>query len=479
MTRGCIAFLSLLCGFAAASAGQPAGHAEASKPNVLVILADDLGYADVGFHGSREIPTPHIDRIAAEGVVFPQGYVSGAVCAPSRAGLITGRYQDRFGSSRNPTVNPNVPNGVPRSERMISELLKPAGYRTMAVGKWHMGTFPGLHPQDRGFDESFGLLEGGCDYFADNLTLNDFSEVTTDWGWYKIKLRRNGVPVSSTGYVTDLFSDAAADFIRRQTPDTPFFLYLAYNAPHGPLQATEAGLARFAHIEDPRRRTYAAMVAAMDDGIGRVLAALDETGAAQRTIVFFLSDNGGPIADNASNNAPLRGRKGDAWEGALRVPFALRWPGVVTPGTVYEHPIIALDICATVVAAAGPEARAALLPDKPLDGVDLAPFLTQATSVPPHDALYWRWFDDDRYAVRDSRHKLIVSRDGAGPRGLFDLSADIAERTDLLRAPSPSPEAEAEAEAEAERLTALAEAWMRDLVPPAYPPLSGRWRPGK
>ena len=445
------------------------GEAAPPKPNLVLIVADDLGYADVGFQGCLDIPTPNIDRIANEGARFTNGYVTAAVCGPSRAGFITGRYQDRFGSSRNPTIDPTVPNGVPRSERTIAELLKPAGYNTMLSGKWHLGTYPGLQPRDRGFDEFFGFLSGGHDYFPQNLKLNDISEVRKKWGWYRTRLIHNGRRVDIDDYLTDELSDAAVDFIDRKAGDEPFFVYLSYNAPHTPMQATEEYLARFSGIGDERRRTYAAMVSAMDDGIGRVLDALDRSGEADSTLVVFLSDNGG-AANNASDNTPLRGRKSHPWEGGVRVPFAMRWPDAIEPRTVYPHPISSLDIAGTIVAAAGPEAQSALLPDKPLDGVNLVPYLNGTEPGRPHEVLYWRWYDQGMYALRAADEKLIVSSSPSDFGGLYDLAADVGEQSDLSRSPGSN--------GAVERLEGLAEAWFTELVPPAYPGL-GSWDPAK
>lgn len=244
---------------------------QASKPNVIIILADDLGYADVGFNGSTEIPTPNIDRIAKEGVVFTNGYVTYSVCGPSRAGLITGRYQNRFGYATNPIIAPDDPNmGLPLSERTLATELKTAGYTNGVIGKWHLGTHESLKPDKRGFDHFFGFLSGGHRYFPEEYIFKDLSEVKKDWDWYQTKLLLNNEPVEETDYLTDALSREAVKFIDANR-DHPFFLYLAYNAPHGPLQATAEYLSRFSHIENEKRRTYAAMVSAMDDGIGKVL----------------------------------------------------------------------------------------------------------------------------------------------------------------------------------------------------------------
>jgi arylsulfatase A-like enzyme len=467
------AALCLAASAYAAEQGADAGPD--ARPNLVLILADDLGYADVGFNGCRDIPTPSIDRIAAEGVRFTEAYVTGAVCGPSRAGLITGRYQDRFGCGNNPTVNPAVPNGVPTSERMISELLGPAGYESKAVGKWHLGTYPGLRPMERGFDEFYGFLTGGHDYFPENLTLEDLSEVNRKWAWYRTKLVDNGERVATEKYLTDELSDKAVEFIDRER-EGPFFLYLCYNAPHTPMQATEEYLARFEGIADKRRRTYAAMVSAMDDGIGRVLDALDRREITGETIVVFLSDNGG-ATNNASRNTPLRGHKSSPFEGGIRVPFALRWPGVAEPGAIYEEPISSLDIAATIVEAAGPEARAQVRETHPLDGVDLRPFLAGEASGVPHELLLWRWHSRDQGAVRLGDLKLIARGEKGGGDLLFDVERDTSERRNLLRIEldeSGAPIVSRDGSARAGILRDALENWTAELIPPAHPSL-GSW----
>ena len=440
--------------------------AEQRPPNLIVILTDDQGYADVGFNGCQDIPTPNIDRIALEGARCSNGYVTYAVCGPSRAGLITGRYQDRFGACRNPTIDPTVPNnGVPVEEKNIAELLRPIGYKSMAVGKWHLGTYPNLRPLVRGFDEFFGFLSGGHDYFAENLTLQDLSEVEKPWDWYRTKLLRNDQRVEIQGYLTDELSDAAVDFIQRNH-DQPFFLYLAYNAPHTPMQATKKYLDRFPNIETDRRRTYAAMVSAVDDGVGLVLDKLAEHGLEQDTIVFFLSDNGG-ASNNASRNRPLRGNKGDPFEGGVRVPFAVRWTDTVPAGIDYHLPVSSLDIAATIVA----HAEAITSADKPLDGVDLIPHLTGQSSGAPHPLLFWRWFDQERYAVRLGSNKLILMHSEKdkikfAPGMFFNLEDDVGEKRNLF----------------SERNREVAEAssrlanWREQLIEPLAPGL-GSWKP--
>ena len=403
-----------------------ASSQNASKPNVIIILVDDLGYNDVGFNGSIEIPTPQIDRIAKNGVKFTEGYVSYAVCGPSRAGLITGRYQQRFGFERNPLLAPNDPNmGLPLSEETLATVLGRNGYTNMAIGKWHLGAHKSLYPLKRGFDEFYGFLGGGHDYFPEKWVLNDISEITHQWDGYKTKLMRDNARVEESEYLTDALSREAVDFIDRNSKQ-PFFLYLAYNAPHTPMHATQKYLNRFSHIENEKRRTYAAMVSAVDDGVGLVLNKLEEKGISNNTMVFFLSDNGGPERANASDNGPLRGQKSDVFEGGIRVPFAMQWPGKISPGQIYKNQVISLDIFATAVARSNTEVN----PEKPLDGVDLIPYLTGRQEGKPHHVLYWRKFDDHSHAVRIDDYKMVNNK-GKGV-ALFNLAKDIGEQNPVV-----------------------------------------------
>ncbi|MBK8515717.1 MAG: sulfatase-like hydrolase/transferase [Saprospiraceae bacterium] len=284
-------------------------HVDDRAPNLIIILADDLGYEDVGFNGCKDIPTPNIDKIASNGVKFTNAYVSYAVCGPSRAGLITGRYQDRFGFERNPLFAPNDPNmGLPLSEETLAEALKKANYKSVALGKWHLGAYQTLRPLNRGFDDFFGFLSGGHQYFPENMTLEDEFEVKAQFDAYKTKLLKNNQRIEEKEYLTDAISREAVYSIEKYK-DEPFFLYVAYNAPHAPLQATGKYLSRFEAISDNKRKTYAAMVSAIDDGVGRILEKLDLLGLTDNTIICFLSDNGGPEKVNASNNGILRGQR--------------------------------------------------------------------------------------------------------------------------------------------------------------------------
>jgi arylsulfatase A-like enzyme len=395
----------------ASSAAGPAGAAAAAKrPNIVLIVADDLGYGELTVQGfAKDIPTPHIDAIARRGVRFTQGYVSAPLCSPTRAGLATGRYQQRFGHEFNPgpAAGANSGFGLPRSETTIAERMKSFGYATGMVGKWHLGFAPELTPPQRGFGFFFGFLGGAHAYLPAQRAASIY---------------RGSTPVAEKEYLTDAFAREAVAFIE-QHKDEPFFLYLPFNAVHNPLQAPETYLSRFAGIKDQKRRTFAAMTAAMDDAVGRVLGKLDELKLAGDTLVVFISDNGGPTTATSSGNGPLRGQKGQVWEGGIRVPFMMQWPGRLPAGAVYVQPVISLDVHPTIVAATGAD----LSPDWKLDGVNLLPFVTGAASGRPHETLYWRM--GAKHAIRDGDWKLTVEP-GTAP-GLFDLSQDIGEKTDL------------------------------------------------
>jgi arylsulfatase A-like enzyme len=400
---------------------------KADKPNVIIILTDDQGYADVGFNGCKDIPTPNIDRIAKNGVVFTQAYVSYAVCAPSRAGLITGRYQDRFGYSRNPLYRPFDPEiGVSLNEQMLPQLLQQAGYRTMGIGKWHLGVHEQFRPWKRGFDEFYGFLGGGHKYFPNEYDINHPDSAKNEGQSYRTKLIRNENIVESKEYLTDELSNEAVAFIERNKQQ-PFFLYLAYNAPHTPLQASEKYLSRFEDIKDPKRKTYAAMVSAVDDGVGAVLNKLKELNIDENTIVIFLSDNGGPEKDNSSNNGVLRGAKGSLFEGGIRVPFAMQWPKKIKANSIFNDPIISLDIFATVAA----NISGGLKPKSPLDGVNLIPHIQGTKKDAPHEYLFWRQFDPKNYAVlHSSGLKQVILRDTS--MSVYDLKSDIGEETNVV-----------------------------------------------
>ena len=427
------------------------------KPNLIIILTDDQGYKDVGFNGSTDIKTPHIDRIANEGTRFTNGYVSYPVCGPSRAGLLTGRYQDRFGFTSNPTMDPTITqNGIPTTEKNIAEVLKPAGYTSGIIGKWHMGTHPELRPNKRGFDYFYGFLSGGHQYFPEDLTLNDLDDVKYKYDWYRTRLLENEQRVDTDEYLTDELSHEAVNFIKRES-DKPFFLYVAYNAPHTPLQASEKYLARYQHIKDKKRRTYAAMVSAVDDGVGHILATLKEQGIDDNTLVVFLSDNGG-ARNNASDNGELRGHKNDLFEGGVRVPFAARWPNRIPAGVDFHQPVSSLDILATIVV----QAKVDISKNKALDGTDLMPYITNEKSGSPHDILFWRHVKSNYHAVRSGTDKLVQVKQNPM---MFDLDKDFGESNNI---------AEKQIEKEGSMQKAYLQ-WESELQGAAFPYL-GSWK---
>ena len=416
--------------------------AAADRPNILLIVGDDMGYADVGFHGCKDIPTPHLDALAAAGVRCTQGYVTGPYCSPTRAALLTGRQQNRFGHEYNPNGN----NGLPLSETTLPERLAKAGYVTGMVGKWHLGAKPEHTPTRRGFTEFFGFLGGAHSYFN------------------KGSILRGTEPVKEIDYTTDAFGREASAFVQAHK-DKPWFLYLAFNAVHTPMDATDARLAKFAAITDKKRRTYAAMMSALDDNVGRVRQALKESGQAERTIILFISDNGGPTMNgtttNGSSNAPLRGSKRTTLEGGIRVPFLVAWPGQLKPA-VYDFPVVQLDLHATALAAAGVNVG----PEAKLEGVDLLPYFSGAKKEAPHEALYWRF--GAQMAIREGDWKLVRYDGNADTNNgkaqpvsavkLYDLSKDIHEDRDLS----------AEQPAKVKQLQARWDEWNRGNVKPLW-----------
>ncbi len=418
------------------SGGSGGGPPPARKPNVVLIVADDLGYADLGVQGATDVRTPHVDSIAANGIRFTNGYASGCVCSPTRAGLLTGRYQQRFGHEKNLRYPFPPGGGLPVGEKTLAECLKPLGYATGAVGKWHLGIESQFFPLHRGFDEFFGFLFGDHSYL--------------DWDIEpENPVYRGTQTVVETTYLTDAFTREAVSFIDRHQAG-PFFLYLAFSAPHDPLEATPAYLDRFPGIADSRRRTFAAMLSAMDDGVGAVLGRLRALGIEEETLIFFISDNGGIPAENTSLNTPLRGQKGQLYEGGVRVPFMVQWKGRLPAGRVDTRPVSSLDLFTTSMAAAG----GAPPSDRVIDGVNLLPYLDGTNPGAPHPILFWKY--GSPAAVRKGDWKLV--KVGSNPSQLFDLGADLSETTDLA-ASQPAKVAELEAD--------LA-AWKSELVPPLW-----------
>jgi arylsulfatase A-like enzyme len=432
-------FMVWAAALAAAIGGQASAENAPARPNIVLIVGDDMGYADIGVHGCKDIPTPHIDSLAKNGVRCTSGYVSGPYCSPTRAGLLTGRYQQRFGHEFNPGPSPTGEVGLPVDQVTLADRLKQAGYKTGMVGKWHLGNAEKFHPLNRGFQEFFGFLGGAHSYFvSDNRgTKGQVNAVL-----------RGFEPVQEPEYLTDAFAREAVAFIDRHQKQ-PFFLYLTFNAVHTPMHATDKYLAQFKDVTDEKRRTYCAMMSAMDDAIGAVLAKLDEARLTENTLVMFVSDNGGPQPANASSNAPLRGNKATTWEGGIRVPYLIQWKGKLRSGLTFDQPVIQLDMHATALAAAG-----AKIPGE-LDGVNLLPHLTGEKTSPPHEALYWRF--GPQFAIRMGNYKLVKAT-GIDQPQLFDLAADIGETQDLSGA---KPEV-------VKDLTARYEEWNKTLDKPRW-----------
>ena len=401
----------------------------ADRPNIVVLMADDMGFADLGFTGSQDIRTPHLDRLAESGVTFTNGYVTHPYCGPSRAGLLSGRYRQRFGFETNPAYDPSNPYlGIDVDQKLFPKRLQEAGYLTGVVGKWHLGAAAPFHPSKRGFDYFYGFLGGGHDYFRIDLR-QPVKEA------YLQALERNGKPAEFEGYLTTALSSDAAKFVLKNgKKDDPFFLYVAYNAPHAPLQAPEEAIERYSNIKERKRQVYAAMVDVMDDGIGKVIAALEQTGARENTLVFFLSDNGGPQSTpkqptkwNGSSNGVFRGGKGDLYDGGVHVPFIASWPAKIAAGTVYDKPVISLDIAATALECA--EAPKSATND--LEGIDLIAALEGSAEAVPHEFLYWREGGPNaRWSILSAdRHKHVQNKKDGSPE-LFHLPDDVSEASD-------------------------------------------------
>lgn len=402
-----------------------------TKPNIVLIVADDLGYADVLFNPrhSKEVTTPNLDALAKEGLIFRQGYVTGHVCSPTRAGLMTGRYQQRVGIY---TAGEGG-SGLPMTEKIFPQYLKTAGYATCQLGKWHLGPTPEWSPALRGFDEVFGFLgRGAHDYFK----LDDPDD----------PIYRGTNAIHETGYLTDRLGEEAVSFVQRHTAQ-PFFLYLAFNAVHAPLQAPADEIAKF-NTGSTERNTLLAMGKRMDDAIGKLVTTLKKEGRWNNTLLFFISDNGGPLAQTA-DNTPLRGGKHQDYEGGIRVPFLVCWPDQIKGGRESQAPVISLDFLPTALAAAGLPSPT----DQPLDGINLLP-IARGETPPTSRNLFWcSGSIEGWWAIRSGDWKLVAQKSKIE---LFDLGKDSSEQTDLAKA---NPEKIAE-------LTKLHDAWLADMAMP-------------
>ncbi|MFM8469061.1 MAG: sulfatase-like hydrolase/transferase [Limisphaerales bacterium] len=520
----CSLLRGLTLALLAACFGLNSPAAAATRPpNLVLILADDLGYAELGCQGAKDIRTPHLDSLARNGVRCTAGYVTASYCTPSRAGLLTGRNQTRFGHELNVVGRQNLEPtiGLPLAEKTLADHLKVRGYATGLLGKWHLGATEAFHPQRRGFDEFFGFLHEGHFYVpgppwsgvttwlrtnalppsaGPRLTQGDLifsTHLKTSEPRYDDQnpLLRGTQPVTEREYLTDALARESVAFIERHRAE-PFFLYLAFNAPHSPRQAPPRYLDRFRHIEDIHRRLFAAMVSAMDDAVGAVLAKLRAENLEEQTLIVFLSDNGGPTAELTSGNAPFSGGKGSFLEGGLRVPFLVQWKGQLPAGKTFPHPITALDLAPTFLAAAAArqnpvgrdsvephiersEASAASISGKgtpnqktrsarassvgkwgsteshptSFEGLTLLPHLRGESPLPARP-LFWRM--GRQAALRQGDWKLL--RVGDEPWQLFNLATDPAEQTDLA-ASQPAVVAE---------LSAAWAKWNQQNIPPLW-----------
>lgn len=390
-------------------------------PNIVLVVVDDLGYGDLNLYGGSLAPTPNIDDLAAHSTRLTSGYATSCLCAPSRAGLLSGKYPQRFGFEYNPGdnahSNPNT--GMPTDQVLVEDRLHARGYRTGLIGKWHLGNLPGKTPMDRGFDRFYGIYGGASDYLP---------------GVGSINLWDNRQHAISLQYITDEYTDQAVNFINSPEKQ-PFFLYLSYSALHVPYQATPAYLNRVPWLTGDQQ-IYAAMLTAVDDGLGRVRQAISARHLNNRTLVVFMSDNGGAIKFGAASNGPLNGGKEDFFEGGVRIPMMYSWPGVIPQNAVYNQPASMLDFMPTVMSAAG----APVAPEVQTDGVDLIPYLKGENPESPHSVLYWR--KGRLKAIRDGNMKWLNNIDDFGKVtfGLFDLSTDLGEQKNLRK---KSPEVEA------------------------------------
>lgn len=426
----------------------------ADKPNVLIIVSDDQGYVDAGFQGGTDVPTPNLDKLAASGVRCTNGYASHPFCSPTRAGLMTGRYQARFGHEFNPVYDPlDESEGLPLKERILPQYLKEVGYTTGWVGKWHLGSSPAHSPWQRGFDETYGFIGGGHRFM----------------GWkpnerqYTLALTRNGKETSDVpNHLTTAFGDEAAAFIQRHKT-SPWMLYVAFNAPHTPHEPTAEREAKFSHIQDPQRRKCVAQISILDDAIGAITNAIATSGQSKRTLVFFIGDNGGQNKLGA-NNGPLREGKGTVYEGGVRVPYLVSWPDRIPAGKTYDQPVISFDAFATALAAAG----VSMPTDKKYDAINLTPYLSGETKSAPHASLFWRNVKTGR-AIREGNWKLVIPLEK--PAELYDLASEIGEKNDLANKQTEI----------ANRLAQSLAAWEKELSPPAFLGSSVKsedWGPG-
>lgn len=469
----------------------------APHPNVIVLLADDLGKYDISLYGGKEVATPNIDALAHSGVTFTDGYCTSPICSPSRAGLLTGRYQQRFGHelqpgdlypenrleilagnaayflaselpvlrgtwkvnyrSSYPTPDAHAAQGLRQSEITFADLAKTQGYATGIIGKWHLGGITGFTPQDRGFDYHYGFYPAATLYAPANtpgIVDHPYTDSTGTYLWLTGRsgnagIRRNNEIIQENGYLTERIATEAMDFIDRNR-EKPFVLYVPFNAPHTPFQAPARCYDRFSGVKDETKRVYYTMIAALDDAIGEIVKKVRDAGLEEKTLFIFASDNGGATYTRATTNAPLKGGKLCHFEGGINVPFLMGWKGVIPPNTVYRDPVSTLDVFTTIAATI----HAPLPHDRPYDGADLVEKVLK--QEPAHDALFWR--SGSSKAVRKGDWKLVIS-EKSDKSWLYNLGADKPESTDLSK---QHPEIVAELQ------TALKE-WEKGMIAPLWP----------
>jgi len=387
---------------------------KAPLPNVVIFFSDDAGYEDFGFQKSETHLTPWIDRLASMGTVFTQAYASSSVCSPSRAGLLTGRYQNRFGIEYNLPTKASAQfdldkTGLPLSEVTLGDLVNSIGYQTAMIGKWHLGEGAAFLPDQRGFDKYFGLMGGSSGYHTGKA--------------HQIVSNYKSVEVDTLPYLTDVLGDEAVSFVQ-SNHDRPFFLYFPFNAPHGPLHAKPEYLEKYAkQFTNRKRAANAALTQSMDENIGKVLRTLSQLNLDENTLVIFANDNGGQASQNGASNLPLNGTKGTVLEGGIKTPMIISWPGRVPAGQSYNQLVSTLDILPTVAMALNLDLPAGLI----YDGVNLLPYVQGKIAQPPHETLFWQvnWAS----AVRHENWKLI--RTPTNETLLFDLKSDASESDDL------------------------------------------------
>lgn len=420
---------------------KPAEH---KKPNVIIILSDDAGYADFEAYGGKEIPTPHINALIKSGIKFTNAYVSASVCAPSRAGLLTGRYQQRFGFENNMSGAPTLgftkeDMGIDPNESTFGDEMRGNGYRTLAIGKWHLGDEEKHFPLNRGFDEFYGFLGGHRSFFPIK------GEVPAE---ERIHNNKSLILEDNVTYLTDMWTDRAISFMKQKS-EKPFFIYLAYNAVHTPVDAKKEYWDKFSNIPDSGRRAYAALMASLDDNVGRLRKTLKENHLDENTLIFFLNDNGG-ATNNFSDNGRLRGMKGSVWEGGIRVAMAMVWKNQLPKDITYDEPVNSLDLLPTALAAA----QGKQIGKNKLDGVNLIPFAYGKNTAAPHQALFWR--RGVSAAIREGNWKLI--RVETDPILLFDLTKDLSETKNVAK---QNPEV-------VKHLLAKLANWEKDLSEPHW-----------